>query len=187
MGRRAFDQSADDEEMPSSEKEPDCVSSLFANISCLGALAEKFILHQCHDYHVVSFAGWHLIRERNSSAVAFFSASQAGRFFFAAASPSSKSVKGSHGSVLVAPRNSLQPGAMAANVDDHKVEWRGHDCVACVVKAVRASYVHVTAYMTSTADARCPENVSKLRQISGLLLKQRREFTVAAGWNMVLE
>ena len=22
----------------------------------LGALAEKFILHQCHDYHVVSFA-----------------------------------------------------------------------------------------------------------------------------------
>ena len=64
---------------------------------------------------------------------------------------------------------------------------RGHDWVACVVKAVRASYVYVTAYMTSTTDARCPENVSKLRPISNLLLKQRREFVVAADWNIVLE
>ena len=67
----------------------------------------------------------------------------------------------------------------------NKVEWRGHDWVACVVEAVRASFV--TACMTSTADARCHENVSKLRQISGLLLRQRREFTIAANWNMVPE
>ena len=43
--------------------------------------------------------------------------------FFAAASPSCKSVKGSHGGVLVAPRSSLQLGAMVANVE----EWKGHD------------------------------------------------------------
>ena len=70
-------------------------------------------------------------------------------------------------------------GAMVAN--DHKV-----DRVACVVKAVRDSYVHITAYMTSTADARCPENVPKLLQISGLLLKERRENHgfLAFGWGL---
>ena len=57
----------------------------------------------------------------------------------------------------------------------------------CVVKAVKASYLHVTAYMTSNADARCLENVSTLRQISGLLLRQRREFIIAADRNMVPE
>ena len=38
-------------------------------------------------------------------------------------------------------------------------------------------------------DSRCPspENVSKLRQISRLLLKQRREFIIATDWNTVLE
>ena len=92
-------------------------------------------------------------------------------------------MKGSHGGVLVAARSSLQLGAMVANVDDHKVEWRGHDWAACVVKAVRASYVYITAYVTSTADARCPEKVST-RQNSGLLRKQRREFMIAAYWNM---
>ena len=124
----------------------------------------------------------HLIRERNSSVEAF-SPSQGRRFFFAAASPSSKSVKGSHGGVLVAPCSSLRPGALVANVDDQKVECRGHDWAVCVVKSVRTSYVYITAYMTSTADARCPENVSKLRQISGQLLKQRREFIIAADWD----
>ena len=119
--------------------------------------------------------------------VFFFFARQERRSFFTAASPSSKYVKGSHGGVLVAPRSSWQLGAIVANVDDHKVEWRGRDWVACVVKAVRASYVDIRAFMTSTADARCLENVSKLRQISGLLLKQRREFITAADWNMVLE
>ena len=39
--------------------------------------------------------------------------------------------------------------------------------------------VYAAAYMTSTADARCPENVSKLRQVSGLLLRQRREFIIS--------
>ena len=58
---------------------------------------------------------------------------------------------------------------MVANVD-HKVEW-----MACVVKAVKASFLYVTARM------------SKLRQISNLLLKQRREFVIAADWNMVPE
>ena len=74
-----------------------------------------------------------------------------------------------------------------ARVDHHKVVWRGHDCVACVVKAVRASYVYVTAYMTFTADARRPENTSKLRQISGLLLKQRRELQYAASFHRLVE
>ena len=59
--------------------------------------------------------------------------------------------------------------------------------MACVVRAVKASHLYVAAYMASTADARCPENVSRLRQISNLLLKQRREFAIAADWNMVPE
>ena len=62
-------------------------------------------------------------------------------------------MKGSHDGVLVAPRSSLQLGAMVEHVDDHKVEWRGHDWAACVVKAMRASYVYITAYMTSSVDA----------------------------------
>ena len=99
--------------------------------------------------------------------------------------PSSKSVKGSHGGVLAAARSSLQLGAMVVNVEHNKIEWRGHDWVACVVKAVRASYVYLTSYKTSTADARCPEIVSELRQVSSL--KQRREFIIAADWNMVRE
>ena len=37
--------------------------------------------------------------------------------------------------------------------------------------------------MSSTAVARRPENVSKLGQISGLLLRQRRGFVIAADWN----
>ena len=37
----------------------------------LGALAEKFILHQCHDYHVVSFAESQKIRERNTNVESF--------------------------------------------------------------------------------------------------------------------
>ena len=65
--------------------------------------------------------------------------------------------------------------AVIADVESNKVEWQGHDWVACAVKAVKAFYLCVTAYMMSTADARCPENMSKLRQISNLLLKQRRE------------
>ena len=64
-----------------------------------------------------------------------FFVSSGTRFLFAAASPSSKSVKGSHGGVLVAHRCSLQQGAMVANVDYKKVEWRGHDWVTCVVKS----------------------------------------------------
>ena len=76
---------------------------LLASIFCWCALAEKFILHQCHDYHVVSFAELHLIRERNSN-VESFSARQERRSFFAAASPSRKSVKGSHRGVLVVSR-----------------------------------------------------------------------------------
>ena len=76
---------------------------------------------------------------------------------------------------------------MVANVENNKVAWQGHDWVACVVRGEKASYLYVAAYMTSTAAARCPENVSKLRQISILLLKQRREFVIAADWNMVLE
>ena len=64
------------------------------------------------------------------------------RFFFAAT--------GSHGSVLVAPRCSLQQEAMVPNVQINKVEWRGHDRVACVVKAVKGSHQNVTVYMTST-------------------------------------
>ena len=64
-------------------------------------------------------------------------------------------MKGSHGGVLVAPRCSLQLGATVADVENNKVEWKGHDWVACVVKAVQAAYLCVTAYMTSTADARC--------------------------------
>ena len=108
-----------------------------------------------------------LIHERNSNVESFFFfARQGRRSFFAAASPSAKSVKGSQGGVLVAARSSLQLGAIVANVDDHEVEWRGHDWVACVVKAESSPYVDVTAFMTSTADARCLENVSKLRQIS---------------------
>ena len=102
MVRRAFGQIDDVEESPSSEQESDCISLLFSNITCWGPLAEKFILHQCDDYHVVSFAELHLIRERNSSVEAFI-ASQERKFFFAATTPSSKSVKGSHGGVLVAP------------------------------------------------------------------------------------
>ena len=65
-GRRAFDQCADDEEILSSEHDPCCISFLFANVTCWGALAEKVIVHQRHDYHVGSFAESHLIRERNS-------------------------------------------------------------------------------------------------------------------------
>ena len=38
--------------------------------------------------------------------------------------------------------------------------------------------------MTSTPGARCPENVSKLHQISDSLLKRKREFVIAADWNM---
>ena len=38
---------------------------------------------------------------------------------------------------------------MVAHVVDHKVEWIAHDWAACVVKAERASYVYITAYMTS--------------------------------------
>ena len=89
---------------------------MFANITRWSALAEKLILHQCHDFHVVSFAESRLVRERNSSDESI-SAPQERKFFFASASPSSKSVKGSHGGVLVAPRILLQLGAMVANVD----------------------------------------------------------------------
>ena len=46
------------------------------------------------------------------------------------------------------------------------------------------AYLYVTACMTSTAEARCPENVSKLLQISDLLLRQRREFIIAADGNI---
>ena len=99
-------------------------------------------MHQCDDYHVVSFAESLLIRERNLS-VETFSASQGRRCLFASAPPSSKSVKGSHRGVLAAHRSSLQLGAMVANVDG--------------------------------------------RQISALLLKQRREIIIAADWNMVPE
>ena len=66
-GRGGFVQCADDEESLSSEHEPECISILFANITCWGALAEQFILHQFHDCHVVSSAESHLIRERNSN------------------------------------------------------------------------------------------------------------------------
>ena len=82
---------------------------MFANIPRWGALVEKFILGQCDDDHVVSFAESHLIRQRNPSVEAFF-ASQERRFFFAAASLSSKSVRGSHGGVLAALPSSLQLG-----------------------------------------------------------------------------
>ena len=81
-------------------------------------------------------------------------------------------VKGSHGGVLVAPRILLQLGAMDANVVVQKIERRGRDWAACVVKAVNGSYLYITAYMTSTADARFLESVSKLRQISCLLSQQ---------------
>ena len=70
---------------------------------------------QCHGNHVVSFAESHLTRERKSK-VDRFLASQGRRFFFAAASTSSQSAKGSHGGVLVAPRSSWQQGAMVAHV-----------------------------------------------------------------------
>ena len=76
---------------------------------------------------------------------------------------------------------------MVANDENNNVKRKGHGRVAWVVKAVKALYWFVTAYMTSTADARCPENLSKLRKIAGLLLRQRREFIIAADWNMVLE
>ena len=33
--------------------------------------------------------------------------------------------------------------------------------------------MYITAYMTSTADARCPESVCKLRQISGLRARRK--------------
>ena len=118
-GRRASDQSAYDGEAQSSQQVPKCISFLFANITCWSAPAEKVFLHQCHDYHVVSFAESRVVRERNSS-VESFSAPQERKFFFASASPSSKSVKGSHGCVLVAPRSSLQLGGMVANVDARK-------------------------------------------------------------------
>ena len=62
---------------------------------------------------------------------------------------------------------------------------KNHDFVACVFKTVKASHLHVAAYMTSTADAPCPENLSKLRQMSNFLLKQRRESVIAVDWNMV--
>ena len=69
---------------------------LEVNIMFWCGLAEKFMVPQCHDYHAVSFVESHLVRERNSS-VERFLASQERRAFFAAASPSSKSVKCSHG------------------------------------------------------------------------------------------
>ena len=75
---------------------------------------------------------------------------------------------------------------MYADVENNKLEWKGHDRVACVVK-VKVSCLYVTAYMTSNADARCPENVTKLSKISNKLLKQGCEFVTAADWNMVLE
>ena len=134
----------------------------------------------------MSFSESHSIRERISS-VESFSARQVTRSFFAAASLSSKSVKGSQGSVLVVHRSTLQLGAMVANVDAHEIEWRGRDLVACVVQAVKASYLCITAHTTSTAGVRCPENVSELCQISGLLVKQKREFIITVDWNMQLE
>ena len=143
-------------------------------------------MHQCHDCNVVSFAESHLIRQRNSDVESLF-ARQGRSFFFASVSPASKSVKGSHGGVLVAPRYSLQLGAMFADVENSKLERKGHDRVACVVKAVKVSCLCVTAYMKSNADVRCPENVTKLRKISNPLLKQGCEFVTAADWKKVPE
>ena len=71
---------------------------------------------------------------------------------------------------------------MVANVGAQKVELNDRDSAACVVKAVKFSYLYVTAFMTSTLDARNPENVSKLRQISNLMLRQKWEFITAADW-----
>ena len=103
-GRRAFDQSAEDEDILSSKQEPSCilffcqyhVSGVLLQRNSLCAIVMTIML--CH-----SFAESHLIRERNSSAEAFL-ASQGRMSFFATASPSGKCVKGSHGGVLVAPR-----------------------------------------------------------------------------------
>ena len=76
----------------------------------LGVLLQRNSVHQCHDYHVVSRVESHLIRERNSR-VETNLASQGRRSFSAAAPPSSKSVKGSHGGVLVAsPQLVATPG-----------------------------------------------------------------------------
>ena len=120
--RRPFEQCADDEAIRSPEQEPCCISFLFANITCWIALAQKFIVHQCRDCHVVSSAESHFIRERNSC-VGFFETK--GGAFFAAASPSSKSVKGSHGGVLAGTRSSLQLGEIVANVDEQQGRMEG--------------------------------------------------------------
>ena len=132
-----------------------------------------------HDYHVVSFAESHLIRERKSNVESFL-AREERRLFLAAASPSSKSMKGSHGGVLVAPRRSLQPGAMVANVDNNKVERRGHDWAACVVKAVRACLP--LCHGANDVNGRCPVAQkmwpSSARSVV-LLLKQKSEFVIA--------
>ena len=70
-GCRASNQSACDEEAQTSQQDPSCISFVFANITCWSAPAEKLILYQCHDYHVVPFAESRVARERNSSVVSF--------------------------------------------------------------------------------------------------------------------
>ena len=118
-GCRASNQSACDEEAQTSQQDPSCISFVFANITCWSAPAEKLILYQCHDYHVVPFAESRVLV--NATRALFHSQLLRGeKFFFASASPSSKSVKGSHGCVLVAPRSSLQLGGMVANVGARK-------------------------------------------------------------------
>ena len=106
MARKAFDQIVADEESASSVQELDCLSFSVCQHHMWeegrggeGASAEKFILHQCHVYHVVSFAESHVIRERCSSVEAF-SSPQEIRFSCVVVSPSGKSVKGSHGAAL---------------------------------------------------------------------------------------
>ena len=58
-----------------------------------------------------------------------FLARQERRFFFAAASLSGKSVRGSHGGMLVAPRSTQKLG-MGANVAAQKIEWKALDLAA---------------------------------------------------------
>ena len=48
---------------------------------------------------------------------------------------------------------SLQLGAMFASVENNNVEWRGHDSVACVVKAVRAL---LKCHGVHDVNGRCP-------------------------------
>ena len=67
------------------KKEPECISNLFSNITCWSALAEKFILF----FHVVSFTESHFIRDQSSNVESVLGR-QWTRFFFVAASPSSK-------------------------------------------------------------------------------------------------